>query len=44
MNEYSYILDDNLTGYEKFTRYINQNEGYEFITVDELISILEEAI
>ena len=44
MNQYSYILDDSLNEYDKFTMYINQNEGYEFITVDELISILEDNI
>lgn len=44
MNQYSYILDDSLSEYDKFTMYINQNEGYEFITVDELISILEDNI
>lgn len=40
-NEYSYILDDSIGDYDKFVMYINQNEGYEFITTDELISILE---
>lgn len=42
MDEHSYLLDDSLTEYDKFTMYINKNEGYEFITVDELISILED--
>ena len=42
MNEYSYILDSNIDDYTKMTMYINQNEGYEFITTDELISLLEE--
>lgn len=39
--QYSYILDDNISGYDKFVKYVNQNEGYDFITVDELVSILE---
>lgn len=42
LNEYSYILDNNISDYDKFTMYINQNEGYEFITTEELISLLEE--
>lgn len=41
MNEYSYVLDDNIRWDDKFVRYVNQNEGYEFITTEELIDILE---
>lgn len=41
-NEYNYILDDNIGDYDKFCMYVNQNEGYDFITSDELISLLEE--
>lgn len=39
--QYSYILDNSISDYEKFVRYINQNEGYDFIAVDELIELLE---
>ena len=42
MKEYSYILDNNISEYDKFTKYVNQNEGYELLTVDELISILND--
>jgi hypothetical protein len=42
--QYSYILDKEISDMDKFTMYINQSEGYEFITTDELISILEEGI
>lgn len=42
--QYSYILDKEISDMDKFTMYINQLEGYEFITTDELISILEEGI
>lgn len=33
---YDYILDDNLSPEEKLTKYINQEMGYTYITVDEL--------
>ena len=39
--EYMYITDPAIGDYDKFVRYVNQNEGYEFITIDELIRILE---
>lgn len=40
--QYSYLTDNSLSDYDKFVKYVNQNEGYEFITVDELINLLEE--
>lgn len=40
--EYSYILDQNIGDYDKFCMYVNQNEGYDFITTEELISLLED--
>ena len=42
--QYSYIIDNELDDYTKFVMYINQNEGGEFITVDELIHLLEEKV
>ena len=39
--QYSYIIDPSIGDYDKFVIYINQNEGYDFITSDELIKILE---
>lgn len=39
-SDYDYILDDNLSPYEKLTRYINQNKGYEYITTDQLIEVV----
>lgn len=39
--QYSYILDNELDDYTKFVMYVNQNEGYDFITADELIKLLE---
>ena len=40
-SQYSYILDNNIGDYDKFVMYINQNEGKDFITVEELTSLLE---
>lgn len=42
--QYSYIIDPNIGDYDKFITYVNQNEGYEFITTDDLVKILEGEI
>lgn len=42
--QYSYIIDKNIGDYDKFVMYINQSEGFEFITADELIKLLEEDV
>ena len=42
--KYDYIFDPNLSEYEIFAKYVNQNKGEEFITSDELIKILTEVI
>lgn len=42
LNEYGFILDKNLTEEMIFCMYVNQNEGYEFITTDKLKEILNE--
>lgn len=42
--QYDYLLDPNMNEYEKLAMYINQNKGSEYITTDELIKILTEAI
>jgi DNA repair exonuclease SbcCD nuclease subunit len=41
-DDYSFILDDKLSDMEKFVKYANYQEGYEFITVDKLKQILSE--
>ena len=41
---YDYILDDNLSPEDKLTRYINQEMGYTFITVDELKKAIYDAL
>lgn len=40
--EYDFILDNSLSDFEKFVRYVNTNEGCEFITVDKLKELLEK--
>ena len=40
-SQYSYIIDPNIDDYTKFVMYMNQNEGKDFITVEELLSLLE---
>lgn len=42
--DYDYILDKSLSEYDILTRYINQNMGYKYITVEDLKSIIEEEI
>lgn len=42
--EYSYLTDNKLSDFEKFVRYINDNEGCEFITVQKLEELLSENI
>jgi hypothetical protein len=42
--KYSYVLDDAMSDYDKFVMYVNQNEGFEYISVDELTKLLEEAL
>ena len=41
---YDYILDDNLSPEDKLTRYINQEMGYKYITVDELKKIIYDVL
>ena len=39
---YEYVLDNNLSPYEIFAKYVNQNKGEQFISADELIKILSD--
>lgn len=39
---YEYILDPNMSPYEIFTRYVNQEIGHQYITVEDLTKILTE--
>ena len=40
--DYDYVLDPKLSPNEIFCRYVNQQKGYQYITVDKLIEILKE--
>lgn len=42
--KYSFITDNKLSDYDKFVRYVNIQEGYDFISVDTLKEILMEDI
>ena len=42
--QYSYIIDNNIDDYTKFVTYVNNREGKDFITVDELINLLESKV
>ena len=42
--DYAYLLDDSISDIEKFVRYVNMEEGVEFITVDKLRELLEEQL
>lgn len=42
--QYSYLLDNSISDFERFVRYINESEGYEFITVQKLTELLNEKI
>lgn len=39
--QYSYLTDKSLNEYQIFTRYLNEQKGYEYITTDELLKILK---
>lgn len=43
-NKFAFITDEKLSDEEKFCKYCNIMEGYDFITVDKLKEILEESI
>lgn len=42
--QYSYLIDDSISDFERFVRYVNESEGYEFITVQKLNELLNESI
>lgn len=43
-NMYDFILDPNLTDFEKFVKYVNIKEGTDFLTIERLKEILDEQI
>lgn len=40
--DYQYIFDPELSGHQIITQYINQQKGYQYITTEELIKLLED--
>lgn len=42
--QYSYLLDTSISDFERFVRYVNEKEGYEFITVQQLTDLLGDRI
>jgi len=42
--QYSYLMDNSLSDFEKFVQYINEDMGYKFITVDKLTELLKDEI
>ena len=42
--EYSYLIDNSISDFERFVRYVNESEGTEFITVQQLTELLSEKI
>lgn len=42
--QYSYLLDNSISDFERFVRYVNEKEGHEFITVHQLTDLLGDRI
>ena len=42
--KYNYLIDKSISDFDRFVRYVNESEGYQFITVDKLNEILGESI
>lgn len=42
--QYNYLMDKSINDFDRFVKYVNDNEGYEFITVQKLNELLSEAI
>ena len=43
-SQYSYLTDKSISDFERFVRYVNESEGYEFITIQQLNELLSENI
>lgn len=43
-DKYSYLIDNSISDFERFVRYINESEGYQFITVQQLTDLLNDKI
>ena len=43
-SQYSYLVDNTISDFERFVRYVNESEGEQFITVEKLKELLSEQI
>lgn len=43
-DQYSYLMDPSISDFERFVRYVNDKEGHEFITVQQLTELLGDRI
>ena len=42
--QHNYLIDNSISDFERFVRYVNESEGYEFINVQKLTELLSEEI
>ena len=42
--KYNYLLDNSISDFDRFVRFVNESEGTEFITVQKLTELLSEKI
>lgn len=42
--QYQYLTDPSLSDFERFVRFVNDSEGYQFITVEQLSKLLEDVL
>lgn len=43
-DQYSYLVDDSISDFERFVKYVNDCEGTQFITVDKLKELLSDGL
>ena len=43
-SEYNYLMDNSISDFDRFVRFVNEKEGCEFITVERLTQILNDKI
>ena len=41
-NQYSYLMDKSISDFERFVRYVNDSEGSQFISVEQLTELLND--
>ena len=43
-SKYNYLIDKSISDFERFVRYVNESEGHQFITVQQLNELLSDQI